>query len=216
MNVFDNIYEKVKISFNEWIQIVDPKCKWTIEDFPYDTGVDEIKTKPHCWKCVSVNHCWFVNETDKKPLAMNYTLDAIRKLLGNVGTANSLPGLYHPNCHCKEFSISTPMVDNVKLIIPPKKFEWTFKDKGHLLNEMGYREKEFNEAMEILQKIVKQAYASGSYNFRVHDEKGYRIGFVIDFPGKNEDAGKVYKLKTGWTIFPNGKLKNNTLIGGLV
>ena len=47
------------------------------------------------------------------------------------------------------------------------------------------------------------------------NEKGYRIGFVINFPGKNEKSEKIYKLKSGWSIFPNGKLKNNTIIRGL-
>lgn len=34
-----------------------------------------------------------------------------------------------------------------------------------------------------------------------HDEKGFRIGFVIQFPCIHEDYGKIYKMKTGWSIF---------------
>lgn len=49
------------------------------------------------------------------------------------------------------------------------------------------------------------------------DKKGVKITLhILDFPGINEDVGKIYKLKTGWTIFPNGKIKANTIIGGFI
>ena len=37
---------------------------------------------------------------------------------------------------------------------------------------------------------------------------------IIDIPGKNEKQGKEYKITTNYMIFPNGKLKMNTPIGG--
>lgn len=89
------------------------------------------------------------------------------------------------------------------------------KDKSHILTALGYRESEYIEAVETIKNLVAKKYIDGDYIFKAHDEKGFRVGFVIDFPGKNEDSGKIYKLKTGWSIFPNGKLKCNTLIGGL-
>ena len=82
MSVFDNMKDKLlsyftsndKIS-SDWIKINDKKtsCGWTIEDFPYDIGVNEKITEPHCWKCVTVNQCWFKNEEDKKPEHFDYS-----------------------------------------------------------------------------------------------------------------------------------------------
>lgn len=67
MSIFDDIRDKVSLKLSEWVLISDPKSKWTIEDFSYDTGVDENLTNPHCWRCVTINQCWFVNKEDKRP-----------------------------------------------------------------------------------------------------------------------------------------------------
>ena len=77
MSIFDLI-KNFLISDNtnsnsEWVFIRDKINKLTIEDFPYDTGVKEQFTYPHCWKCVTVNYCWFKNEKGKKPTTFNYT-----------------------------------------------------------------------------------------------------------------------------------------------
>ena len=72
MSVFDNIKDKLTASFSDWIKINDNKSGFTIEDFPYATGVDEELTNPHCALCVSVNNCYFKNEEDKKPIEFNY------------------------------------------------------------------------------------------------------------------------------------------------
>lgn len=37
---------------------------------------------------------------------------------------------------------------------------------------------------------------------------------MIDIPGANEKLGKTYKIESNYMIFPNGKLKMNTPIGG--
>lgn len=208
MNVFDDLREKAKLSFSEWIKIRDFKSKWTIEDFSYTTGVDEVITKPHCWRCVTVNHCWFVNQENKKPKEFDYS--KYPEIPPNKR------GLYHPNGHCIKISLATPNKNQIKFIIPVGKIEWMIKDKGHTLREMGYQEDEFIDAVEIIKNLIAEEFVKGNYTFKEHDKHGYRIGFVLEqFPGKHEDHGKFYKLKTGWTIFPNGKLKCNTLIGGL-
>lgn len=94
MNAFESIQDKVLANFSEWIQINDPKSNWTIEDFPYETEVDEDATKPHCWKCVTVNQCWFKNENGKKPITFDYSKYSFSEV------PKSKRGLYHPNCHC--------------------------------------------------------------------------------------------------------------------
>ena len=41
-----------------------------------------------------------------------------------------------------------------------------------------------------------------------------KIKINFDLPGQGSKTGKVYKLKSSFTVFPNGKIKCNTLIGG--
>lgn len=210
MKTFEDIKNKVLSKFNTWIKINDNKSKWTIEDFPYETGVDEIVTNPHCWKCVTVNQCWFKDEEGKKPKEFDYSDYSL------IEVPLSKRGLYHLNCHCKKSQMTAPQKEKIQFIIPIGKIDWMIKDKGHTIKEMGYKESEFLEVVKIIKNLISEKFVIGNYSFKAHDEKGYRIGFVLEnFPGKNEDLGKFYKLKTGWSIFPNGKLKCNTLIGGL-
>ena len=207
----NEIIKRLNGIFSDWIKISDKYSNWTIEDFPYETGVDEALTYPHCWRCVTVNNCCFKNEENKKPDEFDYSKYSF------INSPATKHDLYHPNCHCAKLVKQQPKTKNINLLIPKGKYDWAIKDKGHLLKALGYRDFEFNDAFEILKKLVKEEFSAGNYNFRIHDEKGYRISLIISkFPRKNEDLGKFYKIKTGWTIFPNFKLKCNTLIGGLV
>ena len=101
MSIFDNIFGDLLANFSEWIKIEDDQCPYTIQDFPYETGVDELKTIPHCFKCVTVNDCWFKNEKDKKP----QELEISNPILNLFLEMNNQNGLYHPNCHCKKIAI---------------------------------------------------------------------------------------------------------------
>ena len=75
MGFLDSYQNQINAHFSDWIKINDDKtgCGWTIEDFPYNIGVDENLTEPHCWRCVSVNQCWFKNEAKKKPEHFDYS-----------------------------------------------------------------------------------------------------------------------------------------------
>ena len=137
MNMFDDSLKEILSNFNDWIKIGDDHSKWTIEDFHYKTGVDEKLTKPHCWKCVTVNQCIFKNEENKKPEEFDYSNYSFTEI------PNSIRGLYHPNCHCKKKTIPTPKESEINFVIPYGKVDWMIKDKGHLLNQLGY--KEFND-----------------------------------------------------------------------
>lgn len=64
------------------------------------------------------------------------------------------------------------MRTNVILNIPKGKYDWAVKDKGHLLNALGYKNNEFSEAFKILENLIKGEFIAGNYSFRVHDEKG--------------------------------------------
>lgn len=72
MGLLDAYKSQINAYFSEWIKINDNKSIWTIEDFPYKTGVDEELTYPHCWKCVTINNCIFKNEDEKKPVEFDY------------------------------------------------------------------------------------------------------------------------------------------------
>ena len=186
MSMFKDVQDQIMSHFSEWIKVEDDKNIFTIEDFTYTFGV----VGKHCWKCVTVNQCWFKNEESKKPKKIKYSDDMLEN-------TKLYMGIYHPNCHCIENPFKNPLESDIKFVIPEGKVSWMIKDKGHLMNEMGYAISDYNEVIEILLKLIAIEYTKGNYIVREHDEKGFRISFVLnDFPGKNEDEGKFYKLKT--------------------
>ncbi len=78
MNVFNDI-------LGSWIQVVDDKSNYTIEDYGYDTGVIEGTTANHCVKCVTVNRCYFKNEENKKPKPFDITrIDILDSILDAI------------------------------------------------------------------------------------------------------------------------------------
>ncbi len=140
---------------------------------------------------------------------MNYSLEFIQSLLKKFGL-NAILGLYHPYCHCKELSISKPNENQIQLVVPPGKIDWLFKDKMKWLISMGYTENDKDLILTNLYQSCKRAYCQGNYVIKEHNRYGVKITLNIDFVGGN---GKIYKLKSSYTISPNGNLKNNTLIG---
>ena len=200
MSEFENLLDKLLAKFSEWIKVEDPKSKWTIEDFPYESGVDEKLTYPHCWRCVSVNKCWFVNKTDKKPEVFDSR------------------ELYHPNCHCRELAISSPLESSIKLIVPDGKVWYLFNKKLQtVLSYMGYTENDNrDEILNLIYKQARESFSLGDYKIRTINRFGVIITLFYNLPGKNLYKDKIYRVSTGWTIFPNGKIKANTLVGGIV
>ena len=201
MGIFDNV-------LGNWIQVNDEQNEITIENYGYETGVIEGTTGNHCVKCVAVNKCWFKDEKGKKPEKFNYTgidfIDAIAKGI--------IPGLYHYRCHCKEIPVEMENIDDIQLIIPSGKNDWLFLDKSDWINSMGYEPND--NFLSILYGKIKQAYFYGYYEIQNHTNFGVRIKLKISIEGKGIKTGKIYDLKSSFMVFPNGKLKCNTLIGG--
>ena len=194
----------LKDLIGNWIKIVDSKNDITIESYDYSTGIIEGTTKNHCVRCVAANQCWFRNEEGKKPEKFNFSLsDFVSKGL--------LPGLYHPNCHCEEITIY-PSIDDIDLIIPSGKIGWLFFDKLEWINSMGYCAD--NKFLEILTGKIKESYFYGNYFIQNHTNYGIKIKINFDLNGGGIKQSRVYKLTSSFTIFPNGKIKCNTLIGG--
>ncbi len=203
MSVFENM-------LGNWIQIIDDQNDITIENYRYDTGIIEGTTANHCIKCVAVNKCWFKNEKNKKPEKSDITginlSDSILKGL--------LPKLYHFGCHCKEIPIAPTNFEEIELIVPNGKIPYLFKSKSDWVNAMGYHESDYNTFIYVLFDKTKQAYFYGKYYIEDITKYGCKINLMIDIPGANEKLGKTYKLKSNYMVFPNGKLKMNTPIGG--
>ena len=121
-------------------------------------------------------------------------------------------GLYHEHCHCNKIGIKKPKSEDIELIIPEGKFDWLVKDKKDWINAMGYKDE--HDFVNILLELTKKSFADGKYQKVVHNKYGFKINIEVVMPGQNEKFGKIYTLKTSYMIFPNGKLKNNTLLGG--
>lgn len=206
MGVFDDILGDLLANFSEWIKIEDYQSKWTIEDFPYETGVDERKTKPHCWYCVAVNKCWFKNEERKKPKELNSS--TLSKLSGNNG-------LYHKYCHCKKGAIDNPTMDDIKLIIPNGKIDkYLFVKKIEWVNYLGYSIEDKETFIKILFEKTKESFRNGNYYNENHTKYGFKININIEIPGGKLKENEIFKLTTNYMIFPNGRLKLNTPLGG--
>lgn len=77
---------------------------------------------------------------------------------------------------------------------------------------MGY---ELNEDfIIILKEKIRQSYFYGMYSIQTHTHFGVKIKLNIDLPGYKNKEEKLYKLTSSFMVFPNGKIKCNTLIGG--
>jgi len=180
----------------------------TIEDFDYSTGVVEPITNKHCAKCVSVNKCWFVNEKEKKPEPFPITQV---KVIDNVINEIFI-GLYHYRCHCQELDIISPCLEDIQLIIPQGKDGWLYRDKQNWIRAFGYINNE--EFLSDLCDLIKEAYCNGNYKIIDHTNYGTKINLFLEIKGKGVKEGKTYNIKSAFMIFPNGKLKCNTFIGG--
>lgn len=67
---------------------------------------------------------------------------------------------------------------------------------------------------KILYMKTKENFSKGNYLIREHFQYGVQININVAMPSANEKINNIYPLKTAYTIFPNGKLKLNTHLGG--
>lgn len=61
---------------------------------------------------------------------------------------------------------------------------------------------------------MKDAYILGDYIKKAHDKYGFKISLFIKLKGVNDHLGETFNLMSSCMIFPNGKLKVNTFVGG--
>lgn len=203
-----DVREQAKSYFSDWIKILDDKNPHTIEEYTYKDGVPD-NVDGHCWKCITVNHCWFVDEVDKKPKEFDYT-----KYIRDEIPISDTDGLYHPHCHCKELHIRNPQPSEIKLIETQGKIGYMWKSKLHLYHLWGYTDDERDAFEKLLAQKTKEAYVAGNYEYEKHDKQGYRINCILTIPSKNPALGKEIEMWSNWMIFPDGTLKCNSYLGG--
>ncbi len=191
---------------NFWIKIIDKKNNVVIDDFDFEQGINGPITNKHCIKCIASNQCWFAYAKDKRPDIMTLDIeDYIKNKRNKIG-------MYHYNCHCEEIDILKPKTSVIQLIIPEGKITWTFNNKSQWINMLGFKSNE-EFLTSYKQKVIKK-YCDGEYYIISHNKFGVAINIVIEFDGKGEYLGRTFLTRTGWIVFSNGKLKNNTLLGG--
>ena len=202
-----DVRNQVERLFADWIQIVDEENPWTIKDFPYKTGVPN-EVEGHCWRCITVNYCWFANETEKMPAEFDYENDSLSEIFGQIR------GLYHPNCHCKKYAIPKPNVSEIKLIETDGKIGYMWESKKQLFHKWGYSDLEQEAFVEMIAQKTKESYAAGNYEIEEHDKYGVKINCIFKIPSKNPEFGTEIEMWSNWMIFPNGILKCNSYLGG--
>lgn len=190
----------------DWIKVVDALNNVVIDDCNYENGIQGPITQKHCVKCIAANQCWFANEKNKKPEAMEYSIEQI------LNDSKNRIGLYHYNCHCKEIAIPAPRESDIQLICPEGKEDWLFKDKSEWIRALGHEPDE--KFLDYLKNKVIENYCLGQYVIFRIDNHGVAINIFVDIEGRGEKANKIYRVKSGWMVFSNGKLKCNTFIGG--
>lgn len=110
-----------------------------------------------------------------------------------------------------------PQKENIKLIVPDGKIWYLFNKKlPTVLAYMGYTENDSkDEILNLVYEHARKSFSLGDYKIKIIDRFGVAITLFYDFPGRNQYANKIYRVKTEWIIFPDGKIKANTLIGGI-
>lgn len=205
MSILEPYYDSIYAHFSKWIKVDDKNSKWTIEDFPYSEGVNENLTYPHCWKCVTVNRCWFKNEQNKKPEHFDYS----KYSYGEIPKSDR--GIYHPHCHCKELAINIPKESDIKLILTNRKINNFYNEKSKWFYAWGFKRNDKDNFIRQLKEKTKKSFIKGNYEVEKHTSNGFQINIFVEINSPNNG---IYKIKTCYIVFPMGKLRCVTLVGG--
>lgn len=120
------------------------------------------------------------------------------------------PGFAHSYCKCEK-----PEVDlkKVTLDFPMKKitqYLLIHPSKSKLFSSWGYTMENAQEVYDQIARHAEAGYQSGNYVLGRLNENGQRIEIKCTIPGKGDKANQTYSFITGWMVYPNGKLHNNT------
>lgn len=166
-------------------------------DFPdWVRWIHHSEGKTHCEECLMLDGCWFLKN-------------------------NAPPCPHHPYCHC-----TLDPVDYAVVIMNVAANSEYSKFDPYLFDLENYYKHGKNKAFEswsytiadsqwLKGEIERQAtdkYALGNYSLGVLNKYGQHINIRVEIPRK-DGAGKVSFI-TGWTVYPNGRIKLNTPYGG--
>ena len=163
--------------------------KWVHEGTKPAETYDEKKTNAlvgavskHCAKCLNLNGSCFVStQSPSQPL--------------------------HPNCHC--YTVDVPFIEVKAECFLEKFTKYVFiasliNDKKQLFELLGY---DIMDSEYLQQEFIKQAYMSysaGDYELGTLNEYGQRINIVITL--KRKDKNEQVSFRSGWMVYPNGKI----------
>lgn len=107
----------------------------------------------------------------------------------------------------------------VTLDFPEEKItEYLFShpSKQGLMESLGYNKKDASEIYNKIANNAKIKFLNGDYELGPLNINGQKVNIKFSLNGKGIKSGRFYNFVTGWTVYPNGKLHNNTPFGGWV
>ena len=119
--------------------------------------------------------------------------------------------LFHKWCHCKEVPLPPLDIDDIDIII-----EYLFRAKSDWVAALGYDPSDRNKFVDELKKKTKKGYVNGDYIIQDYTKYGVKIRVVASIDGAHKDRKKEYKVIGSYMVFPNGKIKMNTPMGGKI
>lgn len=143
----------------------------------------------HCAKCLNLNGCCFVK--DKCPTQP-----------------------LHPNCHCMVIDINSPTIKPECIIEKIRDYifsETKNNGKKELFELWGYSIMDSEYLRQEFIKQAKLAYSIGAYELGLLNEYGQRINITITL--KRKDKNGYVSFRSGWMVYPNGKIILTTPYG---
>ena len=88
-------------------------------------------------------------------------------------------------------------------------------NKAPVFAAAGYTSDDAQSLLDLYLTQAREKFAAGEYTLKdVPDQYGQRYTIIIDLPGKGAAAGQVFRIKSGWIIEADGKLKLSTPFSG--
>ena len=118
----------------------------------------------------------------------------------------------HPNCHC--YTVDIPSI-TAKAECSIEKFtKYIFANgtsKKQLFELLGYYIIDSEYLRQEFIKQAKLAYSVGDYELGLLNEYGQKINIVITL--KRKDKNEYVTFRSGWMVYPNGKIVLTTPYG---
>ena len=107
-----------------------------------------------------------------------------------------------------------------KAIVDSIKFsEYVFREnadhgKDIIFKSLGYEKCHSDDLAELYRNEGAEMFENGHFKIGKTDRYGQRIVIEIALPGIGKYEGKTSRIKTGWMIMSDGKIKLNTPFTG--